>query len=414
MTTFRFLHAADLHLDSPLIGLSRKSEDYAARLDDASRQAFDNLIALAIKEDCRLVVIAGDVFDGQWRDYRTGLFFADRMRQLHQAGIRVVMIAGNHDAENRFASRLELSDNVKLLSSKKAEPFPIEEIGVVVHGRSFPQRDVTENIALDYPRPIEGRFNIGLLHTACTGHEGPHASYAPCTVEQLKNHGYQYWALGHVHAREVLSTAPHIIYPGNLQGRSVRETGPKGATLVNVEDGQVTRADPYALDVIRWTIVDIDISAILDRDALLSAIRDTVDHAYAAADGRGLAMRLRLIGQSGLHFDLTAAFQSLREDIETISAGVASDVWVEKIELLTSPLKATQTVDPTVGGKIRQMVEDLAADPWFAQRLEARLAELKPKIPAAAHLDDLLESLKSDAPTKARALALALIERGRS
>jgi exonuclease SbcD len=412
MANFRFLHAADLHLDSPLIGLSRKSEEYAARLDDASRKAFDNLIALAIKEDCRLVVIAGDVFDGQWRDYRTGLFFADRMRQLHQAGIRVVMIAGNHDAENRFASRLELSDNVKLFSSRKAESVVMDEIGAVIHGRSFPQRDVTENIALDYPHPVEGRFNIGILHTASTGRVG-HANYAPCTVEQLENHGYQYWALGHVHAREVLSTTPHIIYPGNLQGRSVRETGPKGATLVDVEDGRVTRADPQALDVIRWTIEEIDISTILDRDALLSAVRDTVDQAYAAADGRGLAMRLRLVGQSGLHSDLTAAFQSLREDIETIVAGIASDVWMEKIELLTSPLQTTQGVDPTVGGKIRRMVEDLAADPWYAQRLEARLAVLKPKIPAAAHLDALLESLKSDAPTKARALALALIEHER-
>ncbi len=413
MASFRFLHAADLHLDSPLIGLSRKSEDYAARVDDASRQAFDNLITLAIEEDCRLIVIAGDVFDGQWRDYRTGLFFADRMRRLQQAEIRVVMIAGNHDAENRFASRLELSDNVKLLSSRKAESVVIDEIGAVIHGRSFPQRDVTENMALDYPRPVEGRFNIGLLHTACTGHEGPHASYAPCTVEQLENHGYQYWALGHVHAREVLSTTPHIIYPGNLQGRSVRETGPKGATLVDVEDGRVTQADPCSLDVIRWTVADIDISTILDRDALLSATRDTVDHAYAAADGRGLAMRLRLIGQSRLHSDLTAAFQSLREDIETIVAGVASDVWMEKIELLSTPLQTTQVVDPTVGGKIRRIVEDLAAEPWFAQRLEARLAELKPKIPATAHLDALLESLESDAPTKARALALALIERER-
>jgi Calcineurin-like phosphoesterase len=109
MVNFRFIHAADLNLDSPLIGLAKKSEDYAARLDDASRRAFDNLVALAIEEDCRLIVIAGDIFDGQWRDYRTGLFFIDRMRRLRQAGIRVVIIAGNHDAENRFANRLEYS-----------------------------------------------------------------------------------------------------------------------------------------------------------------------------------------------------------------------------------------------------------------------------------------------------------------
>ncbi|MGH6794519.1 MAG: metallophosphoesterase family protein, partial [Methylocella sp.] len=172
MVNFRFVHAADLHLDSPLIGLARKSDDCAARLDDASRRAFDNLVALAIEEDCRLIVIAGDIFDGQWRDYRTGLFFAERMRRLRQAGIRVIIVAGNHDAENRFASRLECSDNVKLLSQRHPESVVIEELGAVVHGRSFPQRDVVDNIALEYPSPVPGRFNIGLLHTACGGSEG--------------------------------------------------------------------------------------------------------------------------------------------------------------------------------------------------------------------------------------------------
>jgi predicted MPP superfamily phosphohydrolase len=123
MVNFRFIHAADLHLDSPLIGLAKKSEDRAARLDDASRRAFDNLVGLAIEEDCRLIVIAGDIFDGQWRDYRTGLFFANRMLRLSQADIRVIIIAGNHDAENRFANRLEYSDNVKLLSTGFRSPW---------------------------------------------------------------------------------------------------------------------------------------------------------------------------------------------------------------------------------------------------------------------------------------------------
>jgi DNA repair protein SbcD/Mre11 len=249
MVNFRFIHAADLHLDSPLVGLAKKSEDCAARLDDASRRAFDNLVALAIEEDCRLIVIAGDIFDGQWRDYRTGLFFLDRMKRLRQAGIRVIIIAGNHDAENRFANRLEYSDNVKLLSARLPESFLIEELGVAVHGRSFPQRDVVDNIAIEYPSPVSGRFNIGLLHTACGGIEG-HRRYAPCAVAQLVNHGYQYWALGHIHKRQELAKAPYIVYPGNLQGRSVTETGPKGATLVEVIDGDVARIVHCPLDVV--------------------------------------------------------------------------------------------------------------------------------------------------------------------
>jgi exonuclease SbcD len=411
MVNFRFIHAADLHLDSPLIGLVRKSEDCAARLDDASRRAFDNLVALAIEEDCRLIVIAGDIFDGQWRDYRTGLFFADRMRRLSQASVRVIIIAGNHDAENRFASRLEYSDNVKLLSCRLPESAPIEELGVVVHGRSFPQRDVADNIAIEYPSPVPDRFNIGLLHTACGGSEG-HASYAPCTVAQLVNHGYQYWALGHVHTRQELSKAPYIVYPGNLQGRSVRETGPKGATLVEVVDGGITRIEHHALDVIRWTVGDVTVAGMENREALLPAIRASIERAYARCDGRAMAMRLRVVGSTLLHPGLAATAPLVREEIETLAACIASDIWIEKVEVRTSPSAAGADVDPTVAGRLRQAVQCLAADPWLAERLEVLLAEIKIKLPAGAQGDALFRALRTEVPERVRTLALAMIDVG--
>ncbi len=408
---FRFLHAADLHLDSPLLGLARKSGDYAARIDDASRRAFDNLIALAIEAECRLVVIAGDVFDGQWRDYRTGQFFVDRMRQLRDHGIRVVMIAGNHDAENRFASRLELSDNVTLLSSKRPETLRLEELGVAVHGRSFPQRDVSENIALDYPRPLPRLFNIGLLHTACTGREG-HAGYAPCSVEQLVNHGYQYWALGHIHAREVLSAAPHIVFPGNLQGRSVRETGAKGATLVTIDSGEVVDVSHRPLDVIRWAVETIDLSGADDRQTLLPAIRARIAAAYDAAEGRALAIRLRLVGDTSLHADLVTEALELREDVETLLASIAPDIWLEKLDVATKPAIQAVGVDPTIAGNLRGMIEALAAEPWMRDRLSARLADIRAKLPAGARPDQLFERLGAEGIARARTLALALLEKG--
>jgi DNA repair protein SbcD/Mre11 len=411
MVNFRFVHAADLHLDSPLIGLAKKSEDCAARLDDASRRAFDNLVALAIEEECRLIVIAGDIFDGQWRDYRTGLFFADRMRQLSQAGIRVIIIAGNHDADNRFANRLEYSDNVKLLSQRHPETVVIEELGVAVHGRSFPQRDVVDNIALGYPNPIPDRFNIGLLHTACGGGVG-HASYAPCTVAQLVNHGYHYWALGHIHKRQELAKDPYILYPGNLQGRSVKETGPKGATLVEVVGGDVTRIEHRALDAVRWVVEDVDLTGKETWEAVLPAVRERVEQAYAGCDRRSLAMRLRLVGSTLLHAKLAATAPSVREEIETLTTDIASDIWIEKVEVRTSPAKASADVDPTVAGKLRQAIECLATDSWLALRLEARLAEIKIKLPAAAQSEALVQILRAEGTEKARTLALAMIERG--
>lgn len=408
---FRFIHAADLHLDSPLQGLSRKSQDFSARVDDASRQAFDNLIALAIAEQCRLLVIAGDVFDGQWKSYHTGLFFAERMRRLSEHGVRVVMILGNHDAANPFAGRLELSGNVTVLPSNRPGTVKFEDIGAAVHGQSFPQREVTENIALGYPAPVSGLFNIGLLHTAASGRDG-HASYAPCSVEQLANHGYAYWALGHIHTRETLSTTPHILFPGNLQSRSIREPGAKGASLVTVEDGVVTSVEHRALDVVRFAVESIDVAALNDREGLFATIRACAEGALAAADGRALALRLNLAGAAALHADLVTNAQDLREETETVLASVDSDIWLEKLCLRTSPPPALARVDPTVSGGLKTAIEGLAQGNWLEERLAAKLAEIKTKLPAGAHADRFFAQMKAEGAERARALALALIEKG--
>jgi DNA repair exonuclease SbcCD nuclease subunit len=408
---FRFIHAADLHLDSPLLGLSRKSQDFSSRIDDASRQAFDNLIALAIEEECRLVVIAGDVFDGQWRSYQTGLFFADRMRRLRDAGVRVVMILGNHDAVNPFARRLELADNMTVLPSERPGSAIFEDIGVAVHGQSFPQREVTENIALAYPRPVAGLFNIGLLHTAGTGRDG-HASYAPCSVEQLANHGYHYWALGHIHTREVLSTTPHIVFPGNLQSRSIRETGAKGVSLVTVEDGGVASIEHRPLDAVRFAVETIDVSPLTDREGLSAAIRRCAGAALESADGRALALRLNLTGASLLHADLMTDSSNLREEVETLLASIDGDIWLEKLSLRTQPPPAQFSVDPTVAGGLRTAIEELAQGSWLQERLEARLGDIAKKLPAGAHADDFLAQMKAGGVERARALALAVLDKG--
>ncbi|MGH6852315.1 MAG: metallophosphoesterase family protein, partial [Methylocella sp.] len=252
---------------------------------------------------------------------------------------------------------------------------------------------------------------IGLLHTACGGSEG-HALYAPCTVAQLVNHGYQYWALGHIHTRQELSTAPYIVYPGNLQGRSVRETGPKGATLVEVAEGGIARIEHRALDVVRWTVEEVPVAGMGNREALLPAVRESIERAFAGCDGRALAIRLRLVGSTLLHAELAATAASVREEIETLAAGIASDIWIEKVEVRTSPAAVSADVDPTVAGRLRRAVECLAADPWLDARLEALLAEIKIKLPAGAQSEALFQILRAEGPEKARMLALAMIDRG--
>jgi len=177
----RFIHTADIHLDSPLKGLEAHEDAPVDEIRGATRRAFDNLIELAIEEEVDFVLIAGDLYDGDWKDYNTGLFFVDRMGKLDRAGIRVFIILGNHDAASRITKTMPLPDNVTLLSTRKPQTVLIDDLGVAIHGQSYRSRAVTENLVAQYPRKDPDYFNIGLLHTALTGRPG-HEPYAPCTV----------------------------------------------------------------------------------------------------------------------------------------------------------------------------------------------------------------------------------------
>ncbi|MFN2359255.1 MAG: exonuclease SbcCD subunit D [Desulfotignum sp.] len=202
-----FIHTADIHLDSPLKGLEAHEDAPVQEIRKATRRAFDNLINLAVEKAVDFVLIAGDLYDGDWKDYNTGLFFADRMGKLSRAGIRVFIVSGNHDAASQITRVMPLPENVTLFSHKAPESVVLDNIGVVIHGRSYAARAVTDNLAAGYPLFHAGYFNIGLLHTALTGREG-HEKYAPCTLDDLTSRGYDYWALGHVHKREIVCEHP--------------------------------------------------------------------------------------------------------------------------------------------------------------------------------------------------------------
>ncbi len=411
MSAFRFLHAADLHLDSPLLGLSRKSADFAVQVDRASRKAFDRLVSLAIEQGCRFVVLAGDVFDGDLRDYASGLYFLSGIARLGRAGIRVFIIAGNHDAENRFFAKLAYSDNVHVFDHRHAKDVLVEDVGAVVHGRSYGRREVTENIALEYPAAGRGLFNVGVLHTACVGREGHHASYAPCTLEQLVNHGYQYWALGHVHGRALLSQHPHVVYPGNLQGRSPRETGPKGATIVEVHDGTVVSCVHHDLDEVRWASEDVEVTGCEDRNELVERVRAALSAAIDSAAGRPVALRLALRGRTDLHGELLFGRTELREDVEAVIETMQAEVWLERLDLLTAPEKAFGEPDPTIAGRLGAEVQRLAGERGLGELMQKSLADVRAKLPSAARVDELFDRIRAEAPQRALELALELVSR---
>ena len=185
---------------------------------------------------------------------RLAWFFVAQMGRLREAHIPVYLLHGNHDAESQITRRLPLPDNVHVFGGQQPESFRIDDLDVVLHGQSYRQRDVSENLARSYPQPVDGTFNIGVLHTGLGG-MGGHANYAPCSLDDLINKGYDYWALGHVHRAEVLHERPYIVFPGNLQGRHVRESGAKGARLVTVENNEIVDCAMVHTDVVRWAIL---------------------------------------------------------------------------------------------------------------------------------------------------------------
>src|SRR5271154_2996319 len=292
----KFLHSADIHLDSPLAGLLARDDLPDAVIRHCTRRAFAALIDLALEEDVAFVVIAGDLYDGDWKDFSTGLFFAEQMRRLCRP---CFLLRGNHDARSLITRHLKLPDNVREFSSRTCETFLLAELGVALHGHSFPNRAVPEDLSASYRGRIDGLVNIGVLHTSAED-PGEHETYAPCSVAGLTMKGYDYWALGHIHARRVLAERPGIVVPGNLQGRHPRETGPKGCTLVTVEDRQVVAVEHRSVDVLRWAAPEVDATGA-DVATLTGRIADAVRSAIAAADGLPVLARMTLSGATALH-----------------------------------------------------------------------------------------------------------------
>jgi len=392
----RFIHTADIHLDSPLKGLEAHEDAPVEEIRGATRRAFENLIDLAVEEEVDFVLIAGDLYDGAWKDYNTGLFFAGRMGRLAKAGIKAFIVSGNHDAASRITRTMPLPDNVTLFSHKKTQSVRLENLGVVIHGRSYSSRAVTENLALQYPRHDADYFNIGLLHTSLNGREG-HEDYAPCTLNDLRSKEYDYWALGHVHKREVIAEDPWIVFAGNIQGRHIKETGAKGATLVTVEDGHITTVEERELDVLRWAVCRVDLSECETREAVYEQVSAAMEKEQGKTDGKTLALRLQLEGRCFLHAELHARSSQWVEEFRGIAAGLG-DIWLEKIKIRTrrkTRLGEIVGEDTPLAGLLRA-IENLEFDGEALSTLAPELANLKTKLPPELAADSMLEGSSAD------------------
>ena len=332
----RFVHAADLHLDSPFTGLKAAAPaDVANALYHATFDAYENIINLCISEQVDALLVAGDVFDGTDRSLRAQLKFVEGLKKLDTQGIRSFVCHGNHDPLDGWQARLDYPPGCRRFGPEwEAVPVFEDPDRALIHGISYRKRDVTENLALRLGNVDPGPFSIGLVH-GNVGNNPEHGAYAPCSLDDLAQSGVHYWALGHVHTRQVLNERePTVVYPGNPQGRHPNETGARGVYLVEVDDGGNVGLDFRPMDTVRWARLDSDIAALDTEQDLLDALHKGMQALLDGADGQSVVVRVRLTGRGELNRKLRRPnmIEDLVEAINGEWAERSPFVWCERIE----------------------------------------------------------------------------------
>lgn len=343
MQAFTFVHTADLHLDSPFLGLEQIDADVAAVLKDATFRAYDNIIDLCIKSSARFLLVAGDVFDSRDRSLRAQLRFRDGLERLDEAGIDSFVVHGNHDPLDGWTASLDWPKRTHIFQGDKVEVVPIVDDGgnsvAHVYGISYPTRDVKRNLATEFHRTDDGPYAIGLLHCN-VGENTGHEPYAPCSVEDLVRSGMDYWALGHVHTRRTLRSAdPTIIYPGNPQGRNPRELGARGCYVIDVDDSGHAQERFVEVDAVRWSEEELSIATLGSDDQLIAEVEDICTRIRTQSDGRPAVGRVRITGRGPLYRTLTRPgfVADLVQRLRETEGRAQPFVWIERIELEARP-----------------------------------------------------------------------------
>ncbi|WP_394830962.1 DNA repair exonuclease [Pendulispora rubella] len=388
----KFVHAADLHIDSPLRGLTRYEGAPVERARRATREAFERVVALCLTEQAQFLVLAGDVFDGDWKDIGTGLYFVSQLARLRETGCRVLLLRGNHDFE--LTKQLAYAEHVfefGAAGSKRGKyTYRFDDEGVAFHGVSYAQKKVDKSLLPLYAPPVAGLVNVGVLHTNATGSR-EHAAYAPCTVAELVAHGYDYWALGHVHSHAVLHEDPWVVYPGNTQGRSVREVGPKGCVLVESSGDRTLDVRFVPTDTMRYFVEEVLLAPEDDTADLFEKVRHRLDDVVARAENSLAAVRLEITGSCRAHAAIVAERESILGQIRADAIDRGGDVWLEKVKLSTSPAASIEALRAAKGlvAELLTWTDRLRGDDADTERLGLlrTLEPLKKKL--ARELEEL-------------------------
>jgi DNA repair exonuclease SbcCD nuclease subunit len=395
--SFSFIHTADLHLDSPFSGISENNQDLSERLVDATFEAYDTIIDICIEKEVDFLLIAGDVYDSANKSLYAQLRFIKGLKKLSDTGIQAIIAHGNHDPLNGWSATLDWPENVHIMSGDVIDMFQpeIDDTQVVtIIGTSYPVQNISTNLAQKFPRKENDEsFTIGLLH-CMVGSNAEHASYAPCTMQDLKDLDYDYWALGHIHIPSVMNESdPVVIYSGNPQGRHINEAGPRGCYLVTVDTNNKISKEFIETDTIRWNVEEISIEGIESEEDLLYRIRECIDTIRDGLDRRSAICRLTLTGRGPLYRTLSKEgvisdiIQHLRDDENLTS----QFVWIERLVNNTSmPIERSVLLErKDFVGDIVRIVDELCQDEESLELLKVSLDPLFESAKGRKLIDDL-------------------------
>ncbi len=399
----RILHTADLHLDSPLKSLANRNELLSEAVGIASRTALERMVECCLEENVEALLIAGDLFDGGLRSAHTAAYLVRQMERLREADVSVFYIKGNHDAENPVSGDVDLPANVTVFDDRGAR-VQLRDRDVWIHGVSFRSRKAPESLLPKYPEPVPGALNIALMHTSLSGAAG-HDNYAPCTLDALRDAGFDYWALGHVHKRQVHARSPWIVMPGIPQGRDFGEAGPKSATLIEIEGGDIVGVREVPTSSVEFRECRCALDGAEDDDDIRRRIRESLRLEALEIASDAAILRLTLTGA-------TARAWHVRRDPDfwhASASGFAEGFgkhWVEALRVEVEPQTRGHGPSGDPVDELARLMGDLREETGFRESIRKEFDDALGRLPAhrrnalapgSEAADALLDRLSGDA-----------------
>lgn len=369
----KILHTADVHLDSPLKSLALRDEELRDQVHTATRSAFTRIVDTALAENVSALLIAGDLFDRAERSARTAAYLTGQLHRLRDSDIRVFYVKGNHDAENPLTGELSLPDNVHTFDGHGGKVQLSDDIWI--HGVSFANRHAPESLLPKFSAPVAGAINIAMLHTSLAGAAG-HDPYAPCTVKDLVTAGFDYWALGHVHRRQVHAEAPWIIMPGTPQARDIGEPGPKSATLLTI--GETIEVTEVPTSSVEFLNITIDATEAENEDCLRGLLQNVLRKTANSLTSDSGVIRLSLTGST------PRRWQILRDQdiwIESASqyARETGSLWLDKLLFNLSDVAETSS---SATDELAAIMETIRQEPGFVETCRKEIKTIMAELPA--------------------------------